>query len=302
LTTISQPVNEIVPMRRRVAGILMTMLGAALFALMPIAVRAIEGYVAPSIVFFRALSGALTLTVVVLAMPAQRPHLNPRRLERKTVLSLIGLGATFCGSSVFYFISITHTSVAKAVLLNYTAPLYVALLGPLLLKEHSSRVAKLALLIGFAGIVLIAEPANLTRIGSDETIGVISGLISGLCFSGIFLFGRLLAGRVPPLIRTIWSGAVVALLMLPWGISAPAPPFWHNLPWMVMLGTVSMALPLTLFFKAQEHISAQTSSTVALFEPVCGVIIGYLVFGESLSPAGILGAAAILISIYLASR
>ena len=302
MTSISQSADGIVPTRRRVAGILMTMLGAALFALMPIAVRAIEGYAAPAIVFFRALSGALTLTLVVLASPAQRPQLNPRRLGRKTILALIGLGVTFCGSSVFYFISIMHTTVAKAVLLNYTAPLYVAILGPLLLQEKSSRLAKFAVLLGFAGIVLIAEPASLARTGSDELIGVLSGMISGLCFSGIFLFGRLLAGRVSSLVRTIWSGAVVATLMLPWGVSAPAVHFWHNIPWMVMLGTVSMAIPLTLFFKAQEHISAQTSSTVALFEPVCGVILGYLIFGESLTPVGIIGAVAILISIYLASR
>ena len=195
-----------------------------------------------------------------------------------------------------------HTTVAKAVLLNYTAPLYVAILGPLLLQEKSSRLAKFAVLLGFAGIVLIAEPASLARTGSDELIGVLSGMISGLCFSGIFLFGRLLAGRVSSLVRTIWSGAVVAVLLLPWGVSAPAVHFWHNIPWMIMLGTISMAIPLTLFFKAQEHISAQTSSTVALFEPVCGVILGYLIFGESLTPVGIIGAVAILISIYLASR
>lgn len=302
MTTATNIAEQPVPARRRIQGILMTMLGAFLFALMPIAVRATVGYATPGIVFFRALAGALTLTLIALASPTQRAQLDPRRLDRRTTLSLIGLGATFCGSSVFFFTAMLHTTVAKAVLLNYTAPLYVALLSPLLLREKSTRLARFAVALGFAGIVLIAEPANLKHTSPDELIGLVSGLVSGVCFSGIFLFGRLLAGRVSSLVRTIWSGAVVTVLLLPWGLSAPAEHFAHNLPWLLMLGILCMAAPLMLFFKAQEHISAQTSSTVALFEPVCGVIIGYLVYGESLSPAGIAGAATILVSIYLASQ
>ena len=69
----------------------------------------------------------------------------------------------------------------------------------------------------------------------------------------------------------------------------------------MILGTVSLVLPYTLFFKAQNYISAPTASITALFEPVCGIALGFVLYGEHLSLTGALGAAIVLASIGIAS-
>jgi drug/metabolite transporter (DMT)-like permease len=57
-----------------------------------------------------------------------------------------------------------------------------------------------------------------------------------------------------------------------------------------------------LFFKGQNYISAQAASVTALFEPVCGIGIGFLFFAEKLTPTGFAGAGIVLLSIYIAQR
>ncbi|MFW6314312.1 MAG: EamA family transporter, partial [Desulfohalobiaceae bacterium] len=91
------------------------------------------------------------------------------------------------------------------------------------------------------------------------------------------------------------------VLLLPWGISVPPGLFWTNLPYLLLLGTVSLVMPYTLFFKAHNYVSAQASSVAALFEPVCGVLLGIFLFSEPLSWMGASGAALVLLSIYLSS-
>ena len=93
----------------------------------------------------------------------------------------------------------------------------------------------------------------------------------------------------------------MAVVLLPWGVVVPGGHFWTNLPFLVILGTVSLVLPYTLFFKAQNYISAQATSIVALFEPVCGVALGFIIYGEHLSLLAGIGAAAVMASIYLST-
>ena len=295
------PMQEPIAVQKtfRLKGVLFIMLGAFCFALAPVWVRSIEAYSPISIVFFRALIGSVPLFIWVSRSPSIRKQADPRQWGWQHCLVLFGIGLSMCSTASFYYYAILKTTVAKAVLLHYTAPIYVALLSPLLLKEKNTLMTWIAVGIGFIGTALIAEPAVLTESSRDEIIGIISALLSGLCLSGVFLFGKFLSGHIPSLVRTMWGCMIVAILLLPWGIIIPSGYFWTNLPFLVILGTVSLVLPYTLFFKAQNYISAQAASITALFEPVCGVAIGFLIYGEHLSLIGGIGAAAVMASIYI---
>ncbi len=277
------------------------MLGAFCFALAPVWVRSIEAYSPISIVFFRALIGSIPLIFWVTRFSQIKKQADPRQLGWKHCLVLFGIGLSMCTTASFYYYAILKTTVAKAVLLHYTAPIYVALLSPLLLKEKNTFMTWFAVGLGFIGTALITEPAGLFEAGRDEITGIISALLSGLCLSGVFLLGKFLSGRIPSLVRTMWGCLFVAIVLLPWGINIPSGYFWANLPFLVILGTVSLVLPYTLFFKAQNYISAQAVSITALFEPVCGVAIGFILYGEHLSLLGGIGAAAVMAGIYLSA-
>ncbi|MFO8031361.1 MAG: EamA family transporter [Desulfohalobiaceae bacterium] len=287
--------------RDQFKGIFLTMLGAFCFALGPVWVRSIEEYSAISIVFYRALIGAIFLLLWILRVPTLRQHADPRSLARKEILVLCAVGICMCGTAAFYFYAVLHTTVAKAVLLHYTAPIYVAAVSPFLLREKTSFLAWIAVWVGILGTLLIIEPQNLLQAEASEVKGLISALLSGITLAGVFLCGRYLAHSLPSLVRTMWGIAVVLILLLPWGAAVPQGLFGTNLPFLLLLGTVSLVLPYTLFFKAHNYVSAQTSSVAALFEPVCGVLLGILMYSEHLSWMGALGAALILLSIYLSS-
>ncbi|MGM0452877.1 MAG: DMT family transporter [Thermodesulfobacteriota bacterium] len=285
----------------RIKGVLFTMLGAFCFALAPVWVRSIEAYSPISIVFYRALIGSVPLILWVSRSSAMRKRADPRQLDGKHRLVLLCMGLSMCSTACFYYFAVLKTTVAKAVLLHYTAPIYVALLSPLLLKEKNTLLTWFAIGVGLFGTALIAEPATILGAGRDEVLGIISAMLSGVCLAGVFLFGRFLSGYVPSLVRTMWGCLVVVLVLLPWGMFIPAGHFGSNLPFLVILATVSLVLPYTLFFKAQNYISAQAASIVALFEPVCGVVLGLVIYGEHLSLSGAIGAAAVMASICLST-
>lgn len=290
--------------KSRFKGVFLTLLGAFCFALAPVWIRSIEAYGAVSIVFYRALIGLIPLAFWVLYSKRLREKANPFHLDWKNRLVLLGTGLSMMSTASFYYFAIMKTTVAKAVLLHYTAPIYVALLAPFLLKEKNSPLTWFAIVLGLIGTALITEPAALLNAGRGEIIGMASALLSGVCLAGVFLFGRFLSGSVPSLVRTMWGCLIVAAVLLPWGATVPSGHIGRNFLFLLTLATVSLVVPYTLFFKAQNYISAQAVSISALFEPVCGVAIGFTLYGEYLSPLGAIGAvfvmAGILISTYRA--
>lgn len=286
----------------RLKGLIMTLGGAFCFSLIPIWVRSIEAYSSMSIAFYRSLFGMLFLFFWILRRHRGVESLDLRRLERRHLFVLLCVGLSMCITPVTYYLAIMKTSVAKAVLLHYTAPIHVAILSPFILKEKNTLLTWVAVGAGLLGTALITEPAGLLEGDPDELLGIASALISGIGLAGVFMFGRFLAGHLPSQTRALWGCVIVTILLLPFGILIPPGYFWHNLPFLFLLGTVSLAIPYTLFFKGANYITAQAGSVVALFEPVCGILIGLLFFGEHLSPIGLAGAGIVLLSIYFASR
>ncbi len=294
--------NSLAQLSQPARGVAMTLLGAFLFSLMPLWVRAIQPPFAPAMVFYRALIGSTAMALLILSRETFRLQLRRLFGQPRLLALLAGMGICMGTSTLFYFISLTHTTVAKALLLSYTSPLYVALLSPLVLKEPARRLTWAALALGLTGIACTTEPQLLLTVQSHETIGILAGILSGMGFGGVFLIGRYLAPHVSSAVRVMAGGIVVSLIMLPWMFQTSITFLTHNLLWLLLLGILCMAIPFTLFFHGQAYIPAQTSALISLFEPACGIVISYAAFGETLSPLAGMGAVLILISTYLAGR
>jgi len=288
--------------RSTLKGVLLILLGAFCFSTAPIFARSVIGYATAAIAFYRALVPVLFFGAITGTSPARRGEADMRLWRGATRFWILALGLAMGLTSLFYTHAYLHTTVARAVLLNYTAPLYVAVLGPWLLHEQRPRYAAIAVPLGVIGIALITDPGSLFAIRSDETSGVMAGVASGVCYAAVFMISRYLADKVHPVARTLLGSIVMMSMFLPWGITVPRELFWHNLPWLVGIGFFAMALPYYFIFAGQRYVTAQVGSMTALFEPVCGIIIGYLVYAEKLSLVGLAGAVAILVSIYLTSR
>jgi drug/metabolite transporter (DMT)-like permease len=211
------------------------------------------------------------------------------------------LSATVSVTVLLYTYSIQNTTAANAALLVNSAPIYVAVLAPLLLHEARARYTWLSLVLAVAGIILVSDPANL-KLTWDGLDGIIAGALSGMTYAVVMVMGRSLRGRVTGLTQTLWSSAITGLILLPWALRAPTDTVIDNLPLLIPLGIFSLGLSYLFYFIGLQRISAQVVSVVALFEPVSGILIGLLAFEEVPNGFGLAGAALILGSITLISR
>ncbi len=259
-------------------------------------------------------SAAFVVLLVVVSI------LRPRSLKLKgwrefRLLALYGiLGVTM--TQWLYFIGIHLLPVGVALILEFTAPLMVAIWVKFAWSHHVQRTTWLGLFIALGGLVLITEVWNGFRL---DVLGVTASLGAAAALAIYYLAGeRLLTGEFQrdSLSLTMWGFGMAAAFWavfqpwwtFPWselggsgdiatGAATLSAPLWLMATWMVVMGTV---LPFWLALKAMNHITAQQASAVGMTEPVLASVVALIVMGEILSAWQIIGGLVTLTGIGIA--
>lgn len=181
-----------------------------LFACMGVCVKLGSAHFSTGeLVFYRGFVGLLLMAVLARwqGIAYATPHWR-RQLSR-------GLSGTV--SLMCYFIAIGILPLATAVTLNYTSPLFVALLLALWFREPVGRGLFGAVALGFAGVVVLLRPT----LRPEQWLGAAAGLGSGLVASLAYLNVRELGRLGEPETRTVlWFSLVTSLFGLPWAVFA----------------------------------------------------------------------------------
>ena len=261
----------------------------------------------------RASAAFLVLFVVVLVTRPGALRLKGWRELR--LLMLYGIfGVTM--TQWLYFIGIHLLPVGVALILEFTAPLMVALWVKFAWNHHIQRLTWLGLCIALGGLVLITEVWNGFRL---DVLGVSASLGAAAALALYYLAGeRLLTGEYQrdSLSLTMWGFGMAAMfwaIFQPWwtfpwsalggsgqiaaGGSSFESPLWVMAAWMVVMGTV---MPFWLALMAMKHISAQQASAVGMLEPVLASMVAWMVMGEVLSLWQVVGGAVTLAGIGIA--
>ncbi len=255
--------------------------------------KKISGMQAESIIFYR-ISFAIIILFIVLFISR---NLNKIKLkENKKFLVLFSLLQVT--TMVTYFISILNASVSTAVLLLYTAPVYVTLISPLFLKESLTKKGIFALVLSVAGVVLIVDPA---RLEFSRSIGILAGIASGLSYAGQIMTSKHIGATYPGYAQAFWSFAIAALVLLPLGL-APTDVVLENITYLVLMAIFPTILSVSLYFNGLKIVKAQSASILGLIEPVSAVILAALILGETISILVITGGALILTGAALVTR
>ncbi len=278
-------------------GIALVLVGAFCFSLASPFTRWTDGLSTSTIAFFRARFGFLFLCALAVASRAP----VRQALSRDTIRRLVPLGLAVSATVTLYTYAVRHTTAANAVLLVNSAPIYVAVLAPLLLGEPRARYTWLSLGLAFSGMALMTGPAQFD-VRSSELNGIVAAALSGACYSLVMLISRSLRGRISGLTQNLWSNGTIILVLLPWALRAPGATVASNLHLLIPLGIFSLGLSYLLYFQGLQRISAQQVSIVSLAEPVFGVLMGLVFFAEIPDALGWIGAALILASITLITR
>ena len=258
-----------------------------LFACMGVCVKlGAAQFAAAELVFWRGFIATLLIGSYVLArrLPLATPHARTHVVR--------GLAGFI--SLVMYFYAISMIPLAAAVTLNYTSPLFLALLLVLWVKEPVRRGFYAVLAAGFVGVLFLLQPT----LAREEWLGALFGLGSGIISSIAYLNVRRLGELGEPEWRTVfYFSTLSALGGLPWLLAAS--PF-HAIDlrgWLLLLGVggfgVLAQLCMTAAYKRGKTL---VSASLAYSTVVFSSAFGMLLWGETLPWAGWVGVILIVAS------
>ena len=271
---------------------------AVLFGLIGIFVKLTTQMPLGSIIFYRLLFG---LVAIAIFFACCRRLSEMRLVQKKQYILLLGL--LQAGTMLSYFISVKHTSVSIAVLLLYTAPVYVTLLSPLLLKEYINRRSIFALVISIIGVILVIRPDTLFQdVDYTYLIGLAAGLVSGVLYGGMTLTSRYLKDDYTGTTQAAWALLITLLIFTPYSVAITQKVLLDNLGVLVLFGLISTALALVLYLSGLMQVRAQNASIVALLEPASAVVFAYLILSEPITASMLAGGALILLGAVIISR
>jgi drug/metabolite transporter (DMT)-like permease len=202
-------------------------------------------------------------------------------------------------NNVAYFYSLAHTTVSNAVFTHYTAPLFVAVLAPIIIAERLMKVTLLSLPIAVLGMIMIVVAGGGLRTGSGDAPGLIAGTISGIAYAFIIIYSRKLSQM------SLHNKAVVILLWSTTIMTAPWALFMHyNIDYraaglLLITGIFhSTAAPL-LYYSALRNVMAQHAAILGYTEPLAAIPLAYLFLSETPLYVALFGGILILLSGYL---
>ena len=242
---------------------------------------------------------ALAALLFWVLMLAGRATSELRDLSRRDLLTALALGALgYAAQAGAYFAALARMEAGPLSLLVYTYPAIVAVAGVLLGRERFDARRLAALVLASSGLVLVLASAGT---GQLDPLGVALGLAAAGVYSAYILVSGSIAGRMGPraFSTLVCSGAAVTLTagagvlgeLRPQDLTAAG---WG---WLTCLALVSTVAAVSLLFAGIARVGPTVPSILSTVEPVVTVLLAFLVFGEVLGAAQLLGGALVLCSV-----
>lgn len=236
------------------------------------------------------------------------------RVGRQHLRYLVAYGLVLAVFNSLWTQSVVLNGAAVSTVLAYCSAGFTALLGRWLLKERLDAIKLLAVIFSLAGSVLVANALD-PLAWSANTVGILIGILSGLCYAFYSLMGRSAAQRGLNTWTTIlytFGFAAVFLLsfnLFPGGIfpgsaTRPTDLFWLGQAWqgwfiLVLLAAGPTVLGFGLYNLSMTYLPSSVANIILTLEPVFTTILAYFLFGEVLSGLQIFGGTLILSGVIL---
>jgi len=273
-------------MKTTTYGALWMLVAGLFFACMGVLVKiGAHKFTSAELVFYRSLFGLL---VIVLITRSTNKPLATRLWKLHLSRSLLGFAAL-----VLFFYAIGKLPLATAVTLNYTSPVFLALLSVFYLRGAAKPILLLAIAIGFVGVALLLQPSFAGNDWPAALLGLLSGLLAGIVYLQVTQLGRL--GE--PEWRTVFYFTLVCtigsgLWMLIHQFHALTA---HDLLLLSAMGSSATIAQLAMT-RAYRKGNTLVAGSLAYSTVVLASLFGILLWQETLSPTSWLGVALIITS------
>ena len=223
-----------------------------------------------------------------------------RGLPRHVVLTGLGLGAIgYSLQSGLFFAAIGRLDVSLVALVLYTYPAFVTVAALLLGRTAGSLRTTVALVVASVGLVLVLLAAGA---GTFDLGGALLALAASVTYTTYILISDRIIGAIDPfaLAALVLTGATASFTVtglvtgsLDLALSGEA---WL---WLLLIAVVSTVVAVTAFFAGLKLVGPSEAAILSTFEPVVTVVLAYIVLGERLAPAQLLGGALVLAAVVL---
>ncbi len=190
-----------------------------------------------------------------------------------------------------FVISNKLTTAGNAILLQYTAPVYVALFGYMFLGEKSNLIDWITIFILLGGLALFF----LDDLSFDGYLGNAFAILSGMSFAALTISLRKQKDNNPS--DSILLGNILTLIIgLPIIISETSFNL-HSTILILVLGIIQLGVPYIFYTTAIKHVTALDAIIFPVIEPILNPILVFFILGEALGPWAFLGGALVLGSV-----
>jgi drug/metabolite transporter (DMT)-like permease len=296
---------------RPVLGYAMVATAASLFAVNGVVSKVIEanGFSSQRLTEVRSTGAFLGLAVIVAATRWDTVGTSGRELILLVALGIGGLALVQWS----YFFAIHRLPIGEALLVQYVAPLLVALWARFVYREAVRRRIWLALGLSLSGLVLIVRLWHVHRL---DGLGLAAAGLACVSYAFYVLVAERGVARRDAISLSAWGFLFAALFwaaVQPWWtfpssyfrgdtsllgrLDSIDLPIWLLVAWMVVLGTI---VPFVLVVGALRHVSATRVGIVAMLEPVVAILVAWIWLGEALVTIQLIGATLALTGIVLA--
>ena len=270
-------------MKRQTKGYLMVAAGAALWGTVGIQVQILFNYnlSLQSIVFWRLFFAFIILFSFVFFTNKKWLIIDKKGL---IYLALMGLFSQLF-FNLFYFSCIQKTTIATAVTLLYSAPIFIAVMARIFYNELFTPVKTIALFLSMGGCFFAATGGSVVVL-KINLIGVLMGLGAGFTFSLVTIISKAIVHKYHQFTIIVYALGFGLLFYLPF--SHPLIIFQKNLPlevWVLIssFGVISTAIAYGLYVTGISYgIEVSRAGIISTFELVVAVILSYLIFKEAL--------------------
>lgn len=298
--------------RRPALGYAMVLTAATLWALNGTVSKVIlqsGGVTAERLTEVRATGAFLLLFAVLLVWRRSSLRVSLRELPFLAAFGIGGLALV----AWFYFVAIERLEIGIALLIQYVAPVLVALYARYVLHEPVRRRIWAALGLSIVGLSLLLQlwtGVDLDGIGLLASIGAALAFAAYILMadhglkrrstSSLLTYGFLFAALFWAVLQP-WSSFPWELLddsvSLLGRLESVEVPVWVLMAWMIVFGTI---VPFGLLIASLRHVRPTRAGILAMFEPVAGTAIAYAWLGEKLDPIQLVGALVVLCGIAVA--
>ena len=253
------------------------------------------------------------IILLTFAVMRGKKQLYARRDELKDLIifGVVGVAAV----TSFYFFAIKYLYVSVALVIEFTASIWIVLYLRFVKKKQVSPIMWVGIACAFSGLFLLSQIWTGTTL---HPLGVAVAFADAFALAIYFLFADSLSQTRTSLSLMAWGLGVAAVfwsLVLPWwnfpfeyltntyslegNLSNYSAPGWALVLWIIIVGTV---IPYLLTVTGIRELSASTGSVIGMIEPLFAGAIAWWLLNEAFNTTQLIGCAVLLVGIYLADK